>query len=205
MKNWFVGTIIALVSTLSYAADGWVAAELKEAQAQLDQRQFAQAFEICHNLLLINRAASLGRDASDQARSLLSTAGRRVKAGNPRVFSAAFLDRAKRLNFIQVGCAWMPAETKAQLPADAIAKLEKFTQAKVCPQCNGACITDCLNCEDGKAKCVACNGTGRATGGGTFARTQCPVCSGKGKSVCTFCRGSGFVVCQKCDGTGLRD
>ncbi|MCX6908171.1 MAG: hypothetical protein NTY01_09020 [Verrucomicrobia bacterium] len=203
MKKWFVITIIALVSTLSHAADGWVAGELKEASAQLDQRQFAQAFEICHNLLLINRAAPLGRNASEEARLTLGAAGRRVKAVNPKIFSEEFLARAKRLNFVQVGCAWMPAEAKAQLAADAAAKLENFSQAKVCPQCKGACVADCPNCQDGKAKCIACNGTGRATGGGTFARVTCPVCSGKGKSECTFCRGCGYVACPKCDGTGL--
>ncbi|MFA6562285.1 MAG: hypothetical protein WCV00_10305 [Verrucomicrobiia bacterium] len=205
MKKWLAVTIIALVSTLSFAADGWVAGELKEASAQLDQRQFAQAFEICHNLLLIHQAAPLSRNASDEARFLLGTAGRRVKAGNPKVFSDEFLARAKRLNFVQVGCAWMPAEAKAQLSANTATKLDKQAQAKLCSQCKGACVTDCPNCQDGKAKCVACNGTGRATGGGTFARTQCPVCSGKGSSECTFCRGSGFIACPKCGGAGLCD
>lgn len=205
MKNWVAGITIALAATLASAADNWVTVELKEAQAQLDQRQYAQAFEICHNLLLINRAAPFSRNASDEARSLLTSAGRRVKAGNPKVFNPAFLDRAKQLNFVQVGCAWMPAEAKAQLSADAAAKLQKLAQASICPQCKGACITDCLNCDDGKAKCIACNGTGRATGGGTFARTQCPVCSGKGKSACTFCRGNGVIVCTKCDGSGVCD
>jgi len=197
--------IIALVSTSGDAADGWVAGELKEAQAQLNQRQFAQSFEICHNLLLINRAAPLGRDASDQAKSILGAAGRYVKAGNPKAFSEEFLARAKRLNFVSVGCAWMPSEAKAQLSAKAATTLEQLAQAKLCTQCNGACITDCPNCENGMAKCLPCNGTGRATGGGTFARTQCPVCSGKGKSVCTFCRGSGFIPCPKCGGGGIGD
>lgn len=205
MKKWLAVTVIALVSTLSFAANGWVAGELKEASAQLDQRQFAQAFEICHNLLLIHRAAPLGQNASDEARFLLGTAGRRVKAGNPKVFSDEFLARAKRLNFVQAGCAWMPAEAKAQLSAEATTKLDKQPQAKLCTQCNGACITDCPNCENGMAKCLPCNGTGRATGGGTFARTQCPVCSGKSKSVCTFCRGSGFIPCPKCGGAGIGD
>lgn len=203
MKKWLAVTIIALTTTLSHAASSWVAGELKEATSQLDQRQFAQAFEICHNLLLINQAAPLGRDPADEARFILGAAGRRVKAGNPKVFSDEFLARAKRMSFVQVGCAWMPAEAKAKLSADALAKLEKQPQAKLCSQCNGACVTDCPNCEDGKAKCIACNGTGRATGGGTFVRTTCPVCTGRGKSECTFCRGCGFIACPKCNGVGL--
>ncbi|MBI5686073.1 MAG: hypothetical protein HZC54_13455 [Verrucomicrobia bacterium] len=205
MKKWFAVTITALVSTLGLAANGWVAGELKEASTQLDQRQFAQAFEICHNLLLIHRAAPLGRDAADEARLLLGTAGRKVKADNPKVFSDEFLARAKRLNFVRAGCAWMPAEAKAQLSADAAAKLDKQAQSKLCSQCKGACVSDCPNCQGGKARCIACNGTGRATGGGTFARTTCPVCTGKGKAECTFCRGGGVVACPKCGGGGLGD
>jgi hypothetical protein len=205
MKKWFAVMILALVSTVGFAAEGWVAAELKEASAQLDQKQFAQAFEICHNLLLINRAAPLGRNPADEARFLMGASGRKVKAGNPKVFSDEFLARAKRLNFVQVGVAWMPAEAKAALSSSATTKLEKQAQAKLCTQCSGACVTDCPNCEDGKARCVACNGTGRATGGGAFARTTCPVCAGKGKSECTFCRGCGYIACPKCDGTGLNN
>jgi hypothetical protein len=203
MKKWIAVTIIALVSTLAQAADGWITGELKEASAQLEQRQFAQAFEICHNLLLIHRAVPLSRNNADQARLTLGAAGRHVKAGNPKAFSEEFLARAKRLNFVQVGCAWMPADAKAALSADAAATLEKLAQAKVCSQCKGACVEDCLNCQDGKAKCIACNGTGRATGGGTFVRTTCPVCTGKGKSDCTFCGGCGYVACPKCGGSGL--
>ena len=205
MKKWFAAGIIMLAPILSPAADNWVAAELKEASAQLDKRQFAQAFEICHNLLLVNCAAALNRDAADDAKFIMAAAGRRVKAGNPKAFSEDFLARAKRLGFVQAGCAWMPAEAKSRLSTEASAKLDKIAHAADCTQCKGACVTACPNCQDGKAKCLACNGTGRSSGGGAFARTQCPVCSGRGKSECTFCRGTGCVVCPKCSGVGVCD
>jgi hypothetical protein len=203
MNKWFAAVMVALASTLSHAADDWVDRELKDVSKQFNGRHFGLAFEMCHNLLLIHRAAPLDRDAADQAKTLLGRLGQWVKAANPKVFTEEFVARAKGLGFVQAGCAWMPAEAKAKLSADATARLEKLAQAEPCATCKGACITPCLNCQRGIVKCMACMGTGQAAGGGAVTRAICPVCNGQGKSRCTFCRGSGFVACPKCNGSGL--
>ena len=203
MKRWFAVTIIALVSTLSHATDEWVASELKDASKQRDERQFGLAFEICHNLLLVHRAVPLGRDAADEAKFMLGGVGGRIQAANPKIFSEQFVARAKRLGFVQIGCAWMPAGAKERLSAEAAARLEKLGRAETCAVCKGACVTACVNCLRGTVRCMACMGTGQAAGGGAVVRAMCPVCNGQGKSKCTFCRGSGFVACPKCGGCGL--
>lgn len=203
MKKWFVVTLVALVSTMSFAADEWVDRELKDATKQYEERHFSMAFEICHNLLLVHRAAPLNRDAADQTKHMMSRIGKWLKASNPKVFSQEFLARAKDLGFVQAGPAWMPAEAKARLSAEAAARLERIGQSAVCATCKGACVTPCPNCQYGNIKCMACLGTGQAAGGGAVARAICPMCNGQGKSKCTFCAGSGVIVCPTCGGCGL--
>ena len=203
MKKWVVVTLVALAATMSQAANEWADRELKDAAQQLDDRHFGAAFEICHNLLLIHQASPLDRDAADQARLLLGRAGRWVKASNPKVFGEEFLARVKRLGFVQAGIAWMPAEARAGLTANATARLEKLGHADMCATCKGGCVVPCPNCQFGKVKCMACMGTGQAAGGGAVARATCPVCNGQGKSKCTFCGGSGIITCPKCNGSGL--
>ena len=204
MKNWFPATIVlAVAARLMAAEEDWVSKELDAAAQQLEQRHFALAHDVYRNLALVHQVAPLNAMAIQQVHNGIAATAGRLKADEVRTTSAGFVERAKRLSYVQVGSAWMPPQAKERLPANAAAKLGKLVQAKACPACQGQGVSSCANCQFGIVRCMACNGTGRTGGSPITSRgAPCVLCDGRGKVKCSLCRGTGFVVCPKCDGLG---
>jgi hypothetical protein len=204
MKNWFPATMVLAVAARLMAADeDWVSKELDAAAQQIEQRQFVLAHDVYRNLAFVHQAAPLNATAIQQVQNGIAATAGRLKADEARTTSAGFVERAKRLGYVQVGPAWMPPQAKERLSANAAVKLGKLAQAKACPACRGQGVSVCANCQSGIVRCMACNGTGRAGGSPITSRgAPCLICDGRGKTRCLLCKGTGFIVCPKCDGVG---
>lgn len=202
MKTWLM---LMWCAATALAADNWLTREFTEAERQLNDRQYARAGEVYHNLLLVHAAAPLSKDALQRALAGLAASRGRAKVDDPNRVSEAFVVRVKALGFEQAGAAWLPAELKQRLPAGAAVRLQQFASAEKCATCKGQCVAACQNCERGQARCAACQGTGRAGGAATSSRgTTCSFCNGRGKTTCSFCGGRGVVACAACGGLGLK-
>ncbi|MCX7826136.1 MAG: hypothetical protein N2689_11350 [Verrucomicrobiae bacterium] len=181
MRRWIALTAMALVAVTCRGADDWVARELRDGAQLLSRKQYGRAFEIYHNLLIVNRAAPLDGDQVDQAKRGLAAAAVWVKVKNPATPNAEFAARARSAGLVAVGAAWMPPETKARLSAEAVRSLEKLAQSPACADCKGQGVVQCANCDHGKLRCPTCLGTGRT--GGAVATTRgapCVACNGSG-------------------------
>jgi hypothetical protein len=204
MKRWVALTAMVLAAATCRGAEDWVTRELRDGAQLLSKKHYGRAFEIYHNLLVVNRAAPLEADQADQARRGLATAATWVKVKNPAAPNAEFAARAKSAGLVAVGVAWMSPQTKAHLSADAVRSLQKAAQAAACPDCKGQGVVPCANCDHGKFRCPTCLGTGRTGGAIASGRgAPCLPCNGTGKLNCRTCGGTGFLVCDKCGGTGL--
>lgn len=204
MKNRFVGMIaLAMAVRIVTAENDWLASELKDASQQLEQRQYGLAHDIYRNVLLVHQAVPLNATALEQARSGLAATAARLNADEARTPGAAFVERAKRFGFVQVGTAWMPPQAKERLSSDAAAKLARLAHGKACLVCKGQGVNICPNCVSGVVRCMSCNDMGRAGSSLITPRgTPCMVCDGRGKIRCVLCRGAGYGICPKCDGVG---
>ena len=202
MKTWL---ILMLCATTALAAEDWLAREFKEAERQLNDRQYARAGEVYHNLLLIHAAVPLSKDALQRASAGLAASWGRVKVDDPNSVSDAFVARVQGLGFEKMGAAWLPAELKRHVSADAVARWQQLASAEKCATCKGWCVAACQNCERGQARCVTCMGTGRVGGAATSSRgATCSFCNGLGKTSCSFCGGHGVMACAACSGLGVK-
>ncbi|MBI5397125.1 MAG: hypothetical protein HZA91_17645 [Verrucomicrobia bacterium] len=204
MKPWFaLAFAFVLGPALVTGEEDWVKSDLNEAAKRFDQRQFSLAHDIYRNLLLAHQAAPLGATVLEQARAGIAATTARLKADESGSPGAAFVERAKRLGFAQVGAAWLPAQVKERLSADATARLRRLAQGKACPACKGQGVNVCPNCAFGKVRCMGCSGTGRTGGSAITSRgAPCPACDGRGRAKCLLCKGTGYGVCPKCEGIG---
>ena len=204
MKNRFLGMIaLVMAARLVAAENNWLAGELKDASQQLEQRQYGLVHDIYRNVLLVHQAVPLNATALEQTRSGLAATAARLNADEARTPGAAFMERAKRLGFVQVGTAWMPPQAKERLSSDAAAKLARLAHGKTCLVCKGQGVNICPNCVFGVVRCMVCSGTGRTGGSPITSRgATCMACDGRGKVKCVLCRSAGYSVCPKCDGIG---
>jgi hypothetical protein len=205
MKNRFLLLIaLGMAARLVVAEDDWRAGELKDAFRQLEQRQYNLSHDIYRNALLVHQAVPLNATALEQARSGIAATAARLKIDEARTPGAAFMERVKRLGFVQVGTAWMPPQAKERLSSDAAAKLVRLAHGRACLVCKGQGINTCPNCVSGVVRCMGCSGTGRMGGSPITSRgAMCLACDGRGKIKCVLCRGTGCGVCPKCDGIGV--
>jgi hypothetical protein len=70
-----------------------------------------------------------------------------------------------------------------------------------CKDCKGKGFVKCLNCKDGRNRCIVCKGSGADP----QTQSTCMHCGGKGVTPeCERCKGQPKKPCPSCGGTGSR-
>ena len=198
MKRWFALMTMAMAVTMCRGAEEWVSRELADASQHLTAGEFARAYDIYHNLLLVNRAAPLDKEQAQQARNGVASVISRIKVKNPNTPSREFATRCQAAKYIQIGPVWIPQEAKARLKFDALSRLTRMGMAPPCAACKGKSATECTKCKKGDVECPACKGLKKGPN-----NEPCRKCAGRGSNPCRDCAGRGFQPCPTCDCTGV--
>jgi len=200
MKRWFAVTTMALAVTMCPGAEEWVSREMADATQQLTAGEFARAYDIYHNLLLLNRAAPLDKEQAQQARNGVASIISRIKIKNPNTPSREFATRCQAARYVQIGPVWIPQEAKARLKFDALSRLTRMGMAPPCAACKGQSGIACTKCVKGNVECPTCKGLKKDPAN---PGERCRRCAGRGHNPCRECAGRGFQPCPTCDCTGL--